>query len=106
VAPCGIIHRTPKKQKRKEPLMKETIRRRKKAIRGFKRIYGRDRMVDWLYRVLCKGKEGFDVLMMEIGRMVAEVIMYIDREEVAGPDYAPFSPDIRKWASQGGSVLI
>ncbi len=48
---------------------------------------------------LCKGKEGFDVLMMEIGRMVVEVIMYIDREQIAGPDYAPFSPEIRKWAS-------
>jgi transposase-like protein len=30
----------------------------------------------------------------------------IDREEIAGPDYMPFSPDIRKWASQGGSVYI
>lgn len=86
--------------------MKVNTRQRKKAIGGFKGIYGRDRMVDWLYRILCKGKEGFDVLMMEIGRMVVEVIMYIDREEIAGPDYAPFSPDIRKWASQGGSVYI
>lgn len=86
--------------------MKKTTRQRKKAIGGFKRIYGRDKVVDWLYRILCSGKEGFDVLMMEIGRMVAEVIMYIDREEIAGPDYAPFSAEIRKWASQGGSVYI
>ncbi len=31
--------------------MKETTRQREKAIGGFKRIYGRDRMVDWLYRI-------------------------------------------------------
>jgi putative transposase len=29
--------------------------------------------------------------------------MYIDREEIAGPDYMPFSPE---WASQGGSVYL
>lgn len=86
--------------------MKKTTKKRKKAIVGFKQIYGREKMVDWLYCILSKGKQGFDVLMMEIGRMVAEVIMYIDREEIAGPDYVPFSPDIRKWASQEGSVYI
>jgi len=32
--------------------------------------------------------------------------MSIDREEMAGPDYHPGSPEIRKWASQGGSVYI
>lgn len=45
-------------------------------------------------------------MMMKLGKMMAETIMYIDREEVAGPDYMPFSPEIRKWASQGGSVYI
>ncbi len=38
--------------------------------------------------------------------MVAEAIMYIDREEVAGPDYFPIKPEIQKWASQQGSVFI
>jgi transposase-like protein len=45
-------------------------------------------------------------MMMKLGKMMAETIMYIEREEVAGPDYAPFSPEVRKWASQGGSVYI
>ncbi|BCB96325.1 IS256 family transposase [Dissulfurispira thermophila] len=44
--------------------------------------------------------------MMEMGRMVAEAIMYIDREETAGPEYKPFCPNIYKWASQPGSVYI
>jgi putative transposase len=38
--------------------------------------------------------------------MMAETIMYIDREEVAGPDYHPKDSRIKKWASQGGSIYI
>ena len=34
------------------------------------------------------------------------MIMYMEREELAGPDYHPSSPDIQKWASQKGSVFI
>lgn len=86
--------------------MKETTRQRKKATKGMQRIYGRQGVLDWLHMILCRGKQGFDALMMEIGRMVAEAIMHIDREEISGPDYQPFSCDIRKWASQGGSIYI
>jgi len=59
-----------------------------------------------MYQIFAKGKQGFDICMKELGRMVAETIMYIEREEIAGPDYQPFSPDMRKWASQGGSAYI
>jgi|GEM_PF-4066392 len=38
------------------------------------------------------GKQGFGSMMVNLGKMMAETIMYIDREEVAGPDYAPLSP--------------
>lgn len=86
--------------------MKETTKQRKKATRGMKGIYGRDIMTDWLYRIISNGKQGFDALMMSIGRMIAEVIMYVDREEIAGPDYAPISPAVRKWASQSGSIYV
>ncbi len=43
--------------------------------------------------------------MQEIGRMVAETIMYMEREEIAGPDYHPTSP-LQKWASQPGSIYL
>jgi transposase-like protein len=86
--------------------MKETTRKRKKAIVGFKEACGKQWMLEQLYRIYESGKQGFDSMMMKLGKMMAETIMYIDREEVAGPDYAPFSPDVRKWASQGGSVYI
>lgn len=86
--------------------MKETTKRRKKAIRGIEEVHGRKWLVERLFWIITQGKQGFDAMMKELGRMMAETIMYIDREEVAGPDYMPFSPDVRKWASQRGSVYI
>ena len=38
--------------------------------------------------------------------MVAEAIMYMEREEIAGPDYRPYRSEVYKWASQRGSVFI
>jgi len=86
--------------------MKETTKKRKKAIKGMQETYGRQWIVEQMYQIFAKGKQGFDICMKELGRMVAEPIMYIEREEIAGPDYQPFSPDMRKWASQGGSAYI
>jgi len=86
--------------------MKETTRKRKKAIGCMQEAYGRQWIIDQMYQIFTSGKRGFDAMMKEIGRMVVEAIMYIDREEISGPDYQPFSPAICKWASQGGSVYI
>ena len=86
--------------------MKDSTKKRKKAIMGMQEAYGRQELNDRLYQILKEGKQGFDVFMKGLGRMMAETIMYIEREERSGPDYQPFSPDIRKWASQGGSVYI
>ena len=86
--------------------MKENTKKRKKAIRGMEEACGRQEIIEQMYEIYAKGKAGFDVYMKEIGRMMAETIMYIEREEKAGPDYQPFSPDIQKWASQPGSVYI
>ena len=86
--------------------MKDTTKKRKKVVRGMQAAYGRQELNDRLYQIFRQGKQGFDAFMKEMGRMMYDPIMYIEREEVAGPDYQPFSPDIRKWASQGGSVYI
>ncbi|MCK5505878.1 MAG: transposase [Thermodesulfovibrionia bacterium] len=86
--------------------MKENTKKRKKAIRGIEEACGRQEIIEQMYAIYAKGKAGFDVYMKEMGRLIAETIMYIEREEMAGPDYQPFSPDIYKWASQPGSVYI
>lgn len=86
--------------------MKETTKKRKKAMRGIDGALGRQQIIGLVYQIFARGKHGFDAIMKELGRMIIETIMYIEREEIAGPVYQPFSCDIRKWASQGGSVYI
>lgn len=86
--------------------MKDNTKRRKKAIKGMQSAYGRQEINNRLYQIYSQGKVGFDTLMKELGKMMAETIMYVEREEVAGPEYYPHSPEIQKWASQGGSVYI
>ncbi len=86
--------------------MKENTKKRKKAIRGIEEACGRQEREEQMYTIYAKGKAGFDVYMKEMGRMMAETIMYIERAEIAGPDYQPFSADIQKWASPPGSVYI
>lgn len=86
--------------------MKETTKKRKKAIRGITEALERRQIMEQVYEVYAKGKAGFDVFMREMGRMMAETIMYIEREEIAGPDYQPMRQEVYKWASQAGSVYI
>ena len=86
--------------------MKVNTKQRKKATREFERIFGRQELVDRIYQIISKGKQGLDAFLLEIGGMIAEAIMYIEREEVSGPDYRPFHPDVRKWASQAGSIYV
>jgi len=48
--------------------------------------------------VISSGKQPLDAVMLEMGRMVAERIMLIEREELAGPDYYPTHPGLQTWA--------
>ena len=59
-----------------------------------------------LVRVIGSGKQARDVVMLEMGRMVAESLMLIEREARAGPDYDPTHPGLQKWAHEAGSASI
>ena len=61
---------------------------------------------DQVVQVMLKGKRALDTAMLDIGRLVAETLMYMEREEKSGPDYHPTSSGLRKWASQRGSIYI
>lgn len=78
----------------------------KKRIKKLTGVYGQDVFADMLISVVAQGKVAFDAYIIDMGRMLAETIMYMEREGIAGPDYKPLSPDIQKWASQPGSVFI
>jgi putative transposase len=73
---------------------------------GLRAISGEQQMLGTLVRVIGSGKQALDAVMLEMGRMVAESIMLIEREELAGPDYYPTHPGLQKWAHEAGSAYI
>jgi transposase-like protein len=86
--------------------MKVNTKNRKNARRGFEQIYGKQVLIDQMYRIISQGKQGLDAFILELGRKMAETVMYMERENTAGPDYHPKDSQIQKWASQPGSVYI
>jgi len=78
----------------------------KKILGKMAGIYGQEQFAGMLYSVVATGKLTFDKYVQDLGIMLAEAIMYMEREEIAGPEYHPIAPDIQKWASQTGSVFI
>ncbi len=86
--------------------MKQSTKDRKKAIRGFNEVYTRQDMIDRMYQIISKGKAGLDAMLLGIGKTMAEAVMYMEREELSGPDYHPVSDGVQKWASQRGSLYL
>jgi putative transposase len=86
--------------------MKVETKQRKKAMSGFREMSGTDKARQTLYRVISHGKQALDDVFMDMGRMIAESIMLIEREELAGPDYHPTNPRLQKWAHEDGSIYI
>jgi len=60
--------------------MRIDTRNRKYAMVGLRRISGEQQMLSQLFRVINQGKKALDEVMLEMGRMVAESIMLIERE--------------------------
>ncbi len=86
--------------------MREDTIWRKKASRLFEELRGRRWLLGRMAEVIAEGKRGLDGLALDLGRMIAEAVMYLERAEIAGPDYRPYTSEVRKWASQPGSVFI
>ena len=86
-------------------MRKDTIRR-KKATKNLKNLEQENYLAERMAEILANGKTALDIISLEVGRRIAEAIMYIEREEVAGPDYRPLDPTIQKWASQPGSLYL
>jgi len=61
---------------------------------------------DQMVQVMLGGKRALDAVILQIGLLIAETIMYMEREEIAGSDYHPTSPKLYKWASQQGSIYV
>jgi hypothetical protein len=63
-------------------------------------------MLNKMFHIIQTGKQGLDTFIHELGIIVAEAIIDIEREELPGPDYHPLSSDIYKWTYQPGSIYI
>ena len=86
-------------------MRKDTILR-KQVTRGFRSLPEEVGLRDRMFQILVHGKTAFDETMLDMGKMFAEAIMLMDREEMTGPEYAPIDPSLKKWASQRGSVYL
>lgn len=86
--------------------MKVNTKQRKKATRGFQDVYGKDELAHRMFHILSAGKQGIDALVQELGIMMAQAIMDMEREERSGPDYLPRQKGVYKWAYQPGSIYL
>lgn len=86
--------------------MRIDTKQRKKAMAGYREMSGTDQARRALYKVISHGKQALDEVFIDMGRMLAESIMLMEREELAGPDYQPTNPKLQKWAHEEGSIYI
>jgi transposase-like protein len=75
-------------------------------MQALKQIRPRQWWSEQLAQILLNGKQALDAALLEIGRLVAEAVRSLEREQQAGPDYHPTTPGLRKWASQPGSISV
>ena len=73
---------------------------------GFRQIADQDRLRRGMHEILQTGSPALNALMLELGRQMAEFILYAEREELAGPDYDPRETGLYKWASEQGSLRV
>ena len=83
--------------------MKESTKERKQSANQFQQLFGEDNFALKVAQTISWGKRSIDSLNQEIGKMLVESILLMDRENIAGPDYAP-TADIYKWAHQQGLI--
>ena len=72
--------RNPKSFKERSHEKLNTIQR-KKTRGGFEQAVGREEIVNRMYEIIRVGKQGLDGVISELGSMVVEAIMDMEREE-------------------------
>jgi len=86
--------------------MKIETKNRKKAMAGFRQISQEQQVRQQMHKIIQGGTSALNAVTLELGRQVAEFILYAEREELAGPDYQPSQEGLYKWAAETGSVYI
>jgi hypothetical protein len=78
--------------------------KRKKARGAFEQALGKGELVERMYQIIKTGKQGLDGFIQELGVLLVEAIMDMEREERSGPPYQPLQSGLYKWAYQKGSL--
>jgi len=86
--------------------MKEETRNRKNAMAGFRQLSQAQQGRQQMHQIIQTGTRALNAFTQELGRQVAEFILYAEREELAGPDYQPRKEGLYKWASEPGSIYL
>jgi putative transposase len=87
--------------------MKVETKNRKKAMAGFRQINEvQQQMRQQMHDIIQTGTRALNEVSLELGRQLAEYILYAEREQLAGPDYKPSKEGLYKWASEPGSVYL
>lgn len=84
--------------------MRRIAKSRKEAKKLFENACGEEWLAKELEDVMVEGKRALDGCVVEVGRMLVEVMMDAQRTQMAGADYAPAEEGLKKWGRQGGSV--
>jgi putative transposase len=79
---------------------------RKKARGGLECAFGKGELVERMYQIIKTGKQGLDGFIQELGSLLVEAIMDMEREERSGPQYQPLEAGLYKWAYQKGSLYM
>jgi len=79
---------------------------RKKARMAFEQSLGKEELVNRMYQIIKTGKQGLDGFVQELGTLLVEAIMDMEREERSGPQYQPLQSGFYKWAYPKGSLYM
>ena len=86
--------------------MKVETKHRKKAMAGFRQMSSEEQRRQQMHEIIQNGTRALNQVSLDLGRQLAEYILYSEREELAGPDYQPRKEGLYKWASEPGSVYV
>lgn len=84
--------------------MRRIAKSRKEAKKLFENVCGEEWLMKELEEVMTEGKRALDGCVVEVGRMLVEVMMHAQRVQIAGADYQPAEEGVKKWGWQEGSV--
>ena len=71
--------------------MRADTKKRKNATQMLRATQEQEWWADQVVHVMLEGKRALDAAMLDVGRLVAETLMFMEREERSGPDYHPTS---------------